>query len=282
MIHIATVHWMNEIWIDIQLKYLEKYFNDYNYRIHAFLNGIDPTPYEDRIHTIRTDPIVAHIKKLDWLADYICGIASPEDIILFIDGDAFPIADIGAYLKEHLSYAPLVAVQRLENNGDPQPHPSFCATTVRFWKEIDGTWEQGPRWRTSGGRTRTDTGARLWLILKKKGTDWVKMLRTNRFDMHPLWFGVYEDLVYHHGAAFRTPYCSLDLQEAKRIWWKQLAISLAETPLGNIGGGWLQNAVYSYVMKERIQKSLEDSRLVLDDIRSNYHFAKRFVPNLYD
>jgi hypothetical protein len=31
------------------------------------------------------------------------------------------------------------------------------------------------------------------------------MLRSNKRDLHPLWFGVYENLVNHHGAGFRKP-----------------------------------------------------------------------------
>ena len=139
-------------------SYFEKFLSNYPYRIYAFLNGIDPLPYESRIHRIRTEPIAAHIQKLNLLADQICATAAPDDMVLFIDGDAFPVGDIGTYLEEHLSAAPLVAIQRLENSGDPQPHPSFCATTVRFWREIQGDWGQGPQWITYDGRKRTDTG----------------------------------------------------------------------------------------------------------------------------
>ena len=47
----------------------------------------------------------------------------------------------------------------------------------------------------------------------KKKIDWYPMLRSNRRDLHPLWFGLYEDLIYHHGAGFRPPVSRADLAE---------------------------------------------------------------------
>lgn len=281
MIHIATVHWLDETWVDIQLSFFRRFLSQYPYRIYAFLNGIDPEPYRHKIHYLRTDPIAAHIRKLNILADHIGSVAAQEDILLFIDGDAFPIGNIGEFLTEQLSKFPLVAIQRSENCGDPQPHPSFCATTVQFWKRIQGDWGQGPQWETFDGRKRTDTGALLWDKLTKKKIPWKKMLRSNRVDLHPLWFGVYANLVYHHGAAFRIPYCSVDIEEAKKTRWKRWCMRIADSRLGSLGGGWVQNAVYSYTMRNRIQKSLEDSRRISKEILQDPYFAKRFCPSLY-
>ena len=39
------------------------------------------------------------------------------------------------------------------------------------------------------------------------------MLRSNRRNLHPLWFGLYEDLIYHHGAGFRPPLSRADFAE---------------------------------------------------------------------
>ena len=69
---------------------------------------------------------------------------SDEDILLFIDGDAFPISDVATYAEEKLKQFPLIAVQRSENDGDPQPHPCFCITTVGFWKKNKWRLEYRP------------------------------------------------------------------------------------------------------------------------------------------
>jgi len=276
MIHIATVHWLDDTWVDIQLAYFEKYLQPDSYRIYAFLNGIDPERYRTKIYYISTAPIRPHVTKLNLLADEICKHADPDDIIYFIDGDAFPVGDIQGYVSGKLEEFDLVAIQRLENEGDPQPHPSFCATTVAFWQKIDGDWGQGPSWKTLDGRFRTDTGALLWEKLQKQGINWLPMHRSNVLNLHPLWFGVYNDLIYHHGAAFRTPYCMVDIRNARQVWWKRLLMNAADSWIGTIKRGWLQNAIYSFVMKKQIKQILDHSQKLIIDIRNDFQFAERF------
>jgi hypothetical protein len=277
MIHIATVHWQDDTWVDIQLNYLQKFIKADNYHLYACLNGIETDKYRDRIHYINSEPIQAHYTKLNLLADTICREADPDDHIYFIDGDAFPIGDIQSFVNEALKEFKLVAIKRLENGGDPQPHPSFCATSVRFWQEIEGDWGHGPQWTCSNGRTRTDTGGLLWDNLRKRGIQWKPMLRSNKFDLHPLWFGIYSDVIYHHGAAFRTPLCMVDINNARKIWWKKLLMNIADTPLGSFNKGWVQNALYSFVMKNDANKAWEQSRELITDIKENYRFSRRFM-----
>ncbi len=276
MIHIATVHWLDDAWLGIQLAYFEKYLPPDSYLVYAFLNGIDPEKYRDRIHYISTEPIQPHAIKLNLLAEEICNQADPNDIIYFIDGDAFPVGDIAGYVASALKEMNLVAIQRLENEGDPQPHPSFCAVPVRFWQEIEGDWRQGPSWKTEEGRLRTDVGALLWEKVEKNGIAWQPMLRSNAVNLHPLWFGVYSELIYHHGAAFRTPYCMVDIKNARQIWWKRFLMSMADTKIGMINGGWVQNAVYSFVMKKQIKQIGDHSRKIISEISSDFQFAERF------
>ncbi len=130
---------------------------------------------------------------------------------MFIDGDAIPIGDVISFGHEKLKQYPLVAVQRLENNGDIQPHPCFCLTTIKFWKEIAGDWKKGFQWENTSGRTVTDVGGNLLKILREKGLDWYPMRRSNKRNLHPVLFALYDDLIYHHGAAFRKPLTRQDL-----------------------------------------------------------------------
>lgn len=279
-IHIATVHWMDATWVDIQCRYFAKWLKDTPYRLYAYLNGIDPEPYQGNFKYISTEPITAHITKLNLLAEEICRSGAPEDIIVFIDGDAFPVANFVPFVTEQLNKYPLVAIQRLENEGDPQPHPCFCATTIKFWLEIKGDWSKGPKWRTNTGIMRSDTGGVLWEKLTRAGIAWKPILRSNTINLHPLWFGVYGNLIYHHGAAFRTPYCSVDIALARKCWWRRQMLDIADTRVvSRLKGGWVQNAAYSFVMKERIAKTLADSRLTIAEIQSNDYFYLRFLSN---
>ena len=205
MIHIATVHWPYARWVDVQLRYLERNLDE-PYRVYAWIDGWSEE--EKREHAGKffysTDVAVErHEIKLTFLGDLVARAADPDDTLLFLDGDSFPIAPVGAFLREKLAEYPLVAVRRDENNGDSQPHPSFCAMSARFWKELPGDWRRGRTWRNLQGREITDVGGNLLGLLEDKGIDWYPMLRTNKVNPHPLQFAIYDDLVYHHGGGFR-------------------------------------------------------------------------------
>ena len=140
MLYIATVHYKSPRWIEIQTRYLRRHLS-VAYQTWASIEGIDPSYSAsfDRVLEQRGQ----HAGKLNHLAREICHVASDDDLIMFLDGDAFPIADPMPVIAESLEKAPLVAVRRAENANDPQPHPSFCVTTV-------GTWRQSAR-RLVGG-----------------------------------------------------------------------------------------------------------------------------------
>lgn len=90
-----------------------------------------------------------------------------------------PIGDVEALLEQNLYMRKLVAVQRLENDGDPQPHPCFCATTVGFWREIAGDWNAGYIWKNKRRHPFTDIGGNLLEKLTKTGVPWLPLLRSN-------------------------------------------------------------------------------------------------------
>jgi len=215
VIYIATIHYKTEKWIDIQARYINKYITE-PYRVYAVLNDIEQS-FSDRFY-FTTDFIssnltvsAAHAEKLNFLADKIISEASNEDLLIFMDGDAFPISsDFTSFIKEKIKKNKLAAVRRDETLTDLQAHPSFCATTVGFWKQIKGDWSSGYQWDDLLGEKVTDTGAELLRKLREQRIDWFPMLRSNKKNLHPLWFGVYSRVIYHHGGGFRWPVCQLD------------------------------------------------------------------------
>jgi hypothetical protein len=214
--HVVTVHWKLDTWIEPQLRYVKRYMPA-DTRVYASLNRID-TPYES-LFAYAEDLPGSHPEKLNALAEIASAEASPDDYLVFIDGDAFPIAPIG---PEVLGGAPLAAVRRDENLGDPQPHPCFCMTTVGFWNEIRGDWRAGGyAWTNSLGYRTTDVGGALLRDLRERNVDWRPLLRTNEVDLHSLWFAIYGDVVYHHGAGFRgrRARATLDLRRAFAPSW---------------------------------------------------------------
>lgn len=215
MFHVVTVHWKVDIWIEPQLRFFRRHLPP-DTQIYACLNGIE-TPHAGAYAYVGDLP-GRHPAKLNALAEIVRERASADDYLIFIDGDAFPIAPIEPGL---LAGTPLAAVRRDENLGDPQPHPCFCMTTVGFWNEIGGDWRPGYTWKNALGYHTSDVGGNLLGILREKKIAWQPLLRTNEVNLHPLWFAIYGDAVYHHGAGFRgrRSRASLELRRARVPAW---------------------------------------------------------------
>lgn len=200
MLHIATVHHRSPRWIEIQTRHLRRHIS-VPYRTWTSLQEIEPSyaVHFDRV----IDQAGGHAGKLNNLAMEIGHEADDSDLLMFLDGDAFPIADPMPLISDGLAKAPLIAVRRAENLEDAQPHPCFCVTTVRTWRNIQGDWSMGHRWETPDGRRPTDVGGNLLRALELTETPWVEVLRSNREHADPLLFAIYGDTIYHHGAGFR-------------------------------------------------------------------------------
>jgi hypothetical protein len=214
-IHVATVHWETDQWIDVQLRKLAEHLAR-DHLVYAFLNEV-PGDWRHRFFYASTEDIEEHPMKLNLLGDIISLRARADDLLLFIDGDAFPVAPIDE-LAALLPSNPLIAVQRLENDGDRQPHPCFCLTTAGFWREIEGDWHRGHKWSNAYGNRITDVGGNLLEIMERERIPWLPLRRMNQINPHPVLFGVYgiseTPFVYHHGAGFRDPITRFDLNAA--------------------------------------------------------------------
>jgi hypothetical protein len=198
MIHVATVHARSERWIEPQRRHLVRYLGS-PFRAYAFLDDV-PGDHSDAFFYASTEPVEGHAAKLDLLADVIAAGAEPTDVLVFIAGDAFPVAPLAPLFEDGLDRHRLIAAGQDENNGDLQPDPSFCVTTVGFWRELASDWH----------------GGNLLDALMRRGVEWLPLRRVNRTNPHPVFFAVYGDdehgaLVYHHGAGSPAYLCRADL-----------------------------------------------------------------------
>jgi hypothetical protein len=261
MLYIATVHYDSPRWIEIQARYLREHIS-VPYQTWSSLEHIDPSysAYFDRIVRQRG----SHAGKLNHLAMEIAEVASEGDLLMFLDGDAFPIADPMPLITESLSRTPLLAVRRAENVNEPQPHPCFCVTTVGTWHRLPGDWTAGPTWPGARGKPTTDVGANLLRRLELTGTPWTQVLRSNGRNLDPLYFAVYGDVIYHHGAGFHEG----ELSPADR--------DLAPTPLpfaqvpvlgvpARFANRWRWRAWERRLRKEHLRKSQH----IYEQIRSD-------------
>lgn len=261
MIHIATVHFKTDMWVDLQLRRLAAHL-DRPYRVHAYLEG-DAAAYADRFDEPVLAEKIPHWQKLDDLAARICAQADPDDVLLFLDGDAFPVADLGAGLDRMLSAHPLAAIRRPENCGDTFPHPSFCATTPRFWQETGATWVAGYRVQDCRGELVTDTGANLLKLLEDRQVDWLPLARTNARNLHPVLFGVYEDLIYHHGAGFRRTLTRVDM------------IEVTEEARLRAGDGEVPDELFERLTNEHMRRNADLTMSVYREALADDEFWRR-------
>jgi hypothetical protein len=260
MLYVATVHYKSPRWIDIQADYLRRNVT-ISYQIWGSIEGIDPA------HAASFDRVLEqrgpHAGKLNHLALEICHVAADDDLIMFLDGDAFPIADPMPLIEESLERAPLLAIRRAENVDEPQPHPSFCVTTVGAWRSLPGDWSIGPVWPGVNGNRVSDVGANLLRALTLSETPWVQLLRTNGSGLHPLFFGIYGDIVYHHGAGFRSD--RLPRTDRERLK-SRAAEEKARHPARHLLRAGVER-VRGSAWNEAMERNNEQSRLIFEAIR---------------
>lgn len=208
-VHVLTVHWQSPEWIDPQRRHLRRFLPEAT--VWASLDGIDAR-WDDRVdQPLRLTG--SHAEKLNELARRASAHADTDDVLVFLDGDAFPIAPVRP--DELLADVALAAVRRDENLGDPQPHPCFCCVRVGAWHDLGGDWREGPTWVNATGQEVTDVGARVGDALTRTGRPWRALRRSNRRDLDPLFFAVYGGIVYHHGAGFRPEPTRLHLHRSQ-------------------------------------------------------------------
>lgn len=233
MIHIITSHHRTGEFIIPQVHFIKRSIKQ-EYKIWAFYDPLDvseldkfkphfyflenPPPLKD-IHKYfkypksnKTQPNIpgsleAHYLKLNFLTDKVLNDSNTKDtdILLYLDGDSFPIAPLDNFIETKLKRYELCGVQRLENGFDIQPHGCFTLTTVKLFKRFDKyIWDNGYAWSNLHTDSfRTDVGGELLRKLIEHRIDWYPLHRTNTVNIHPVCFGIYDDLIYHHGAGFR-------------------------------------------------------------------------------
>lgn len=197
MINVVTVHWKSRFFQEVQYENIAKNLKDF--RIWAFVDKVpkkggdaDTARYFYHADSGQTN----HLVKLDMLADLVCEASTPEDVILFMDGDAWPVAPMQEFIQESLAKFPVGGVVRTENS-EKYPHPCFTFTTVGYWRSNLPLWSKNIN--------------QLVKVLESRKESWTKIQRSGGLTDHQVFFSIYGEMVYHHGAGFRLPvsaYCN--------------------------------------------------------------------------
>lgn len=211
MIHILTIHFKDN-WVDIQREQLKKHMKC-DYKVYTRLGE----NYDTHKHKFdgALDGKGHWTQSMGLLTKFIHKNAKKDDIVLLLDSDAFPIADMGNFLQEKLDMYPFVSCQEPEHERDTTrkiPHPMFMSFKAEHILEGDiefylsrildihdtGTWWDG-----------------LIDWLKKNKYEYYPIERSNKVNLHPLYYGVYGDLIYHHWAGSRKMITRPDRRRAK-------------------------------------------------------------------
>jgi len=226
MIYYITMHHNTDAFVQLQ-AYHTDVFTDEDYKVYCGLSGIKSTADATRPPFSTGAPPFEHYELIDitdvenqhtFRMNYLFNLMqeretfSPDDLLVFMDGDAFPIAYWPATIRSLLETHEVVAVERredieplMEDKYKPYPHPLFFATKVKFWQENELKWELKfhPDWETDHTVINPCPcgGPLLKEWLDTNNYTVAPLLRSNVFNIHPLYFGVYGDLIYHHGAA---------------------------------------------------------------------------------
>ena len=215
-IHILTIHHDLDNFLNVQESFIN--LNSKEVDVLCGYSNFDITPHKDlrkNYKFVNIDNMSKeHYDRLNYLTELLyTSNPNEDDILVFMDSDAFPISTKWVTkIKSYLEDYPIVAIQRKENMDNPMPveyrdypHPCFLATTIKFWKENNLNWNLD----VSNGIYTPGITLKKWL--DKKQIKWKPLNRTNIFNTHPLMFGVYDDIIYHHGCGQRQAFDGVDI-----------------------------------------------------------------------
>lgn len=186
----------NPDWVNLQYRFLDRTTPSYDHVVSLHMADRSLFRRSTILRSIHAKRCASRIhgRLLQGLLDYARKTA--YDYYLFLDSDAFPVADNWLVsLVSKMGDRSFAAPVRTENL-DLFPHPScfFVRAKDIHRKELD--FRVGRSINLLQQQVE-DTGCRLPLRMC------YPLLRSNVYNPHPLLAGVYGNLFYHHGCGSR-------------------------------------------------------------------------------
>ncbi len=217
-VHITSTHYGNPFWIDIQIESIKKHLKvPYKtYMVHANMPK-DIKDYTDEFDFLVSDPrskfhnVDSHQLALPIIQKEL----QPNDIVIKIDSDAFFINDIDEAFLDRVDREKFIALKepRHESNLEHDTaHPVFYAFKGEYLEEKGGLMNAMCTIQVDGASNWWG-GVDNWL--RKTIGKWGVIERTNVTNLHPLYFGIYGDLIYHNWAGSRIMRTREDRRRAK-------------------------------------------------------------------
>lgn len=191
-------------WFDLQLRYLNASTAQPFDHVVATNDDYIDSPFTARTNVIRVsdtvdeDLVHEHIRGLYRLKQYFVERKDQYDYFLFLDMDAFPVRY--AWLKTltyKAGYYSLAVVLRPENL---EQRLHSCVLFVKAAHVQDLEWEYGIVGKNLVGEQERDVVITSHQTTDKRDQCFI-LLRSNKYQVHPVFCGVYYDMFYHHGGA---------------------------------------------------------------------------------
>tara|TARA_A100001201_G_scaffold24081_1_gene27278 strand:- start:134 stop:946 length:813 start_codon:yes stop_codon:yes gene_type:complete len=224
MIHLYTLHFKHDYWVDLQVNSIKKHIK-VPYKTYAIFSHMSQDIYEKRKNMYDHFEVREIGKSKHKGGNYhatdgnrhifpaIESNAKKGDIILRMDSDAFLVGDITQDFVDMVTDKKFIALCEPQHEWDTNvvtPHPAFWSYPVEFLQqglaEVMGAIIEDNNSNWWGGVDK-------WL--KNNNIEWSPITRSNKIDLHPLYFGIYGDLVYHHWAGSRKMISRPDRIRAK-------------------------------------------------------------------
>ena len=198
-------------WFRLQSEYLAETTNDYDHVV--VVNHTDTSAFDGKVKVIGSsgaDPTkehesLLHLGALLQLHKYFLSVQDDYDCFLFLDNDAFPI---------RMNWEPLLLDKMLAGNTIKKE----IAVVVR--PEIcEFRWHASVLYATKPGLRNLEFKFSPMDYLAGMGKDFLgniehdihinyqstrlrslvlPLMRTNQYNLHPVAFGIYYDMFYHH------------------------------------------------------------------------------------
>lgn len=180
----------NRTWLNLQTRFLSQTTKEY--KQVAFLNG---TSKKLDIEVLgRSKQNLGHPEALTEVFNLLK--ETKYDQYLLLDSDAFPVwPGWQSTLMDHMNQngVQIAAPIRLENL-DQHAHPCTIFMTGKGLHETDWHFQLGGQTNLMGQKIKAFTLGEF---------PFLPMVRTNVYNPHPIWGGVYNHMFYHHGAGSR-------------------------------------------------------------------------------
>ena len=226
MIHLFTLHFGSDEWVDLQLKSFEKHIK-VPYKTYAIFSHMDSETYERRekdFDYFKVSEMGKHIHKngryhvTDGHREVLPIIKenmNDSDVFMRFDSDAILIDDIDEKFIDKIKQKNFISVQEPQHEWDlnyETPHPSFWAFPCKLLNEgLDNAMGE----IIEDGHSNWWGGVVKWL--KLNNITYYPLNRTNKINLHPLYYGIYSDLIYHHWAGSRDMITRPDRKRAKEL-----------------------------------------------------------------